>query len=241
MDGDISVQTSYRQTALDWPWIIHAAEGLDEAAAAEFERLEALGCVGANTLIVHGVALSASERQRLISSSAALIWCPSSNMHLFGRTADVTSLIAQHCVALGSDSRLSGAGDLLDELRIAREVSGLDDATLETMVTTDGARLLRQRDRGAIAVGLLADLLVLPPKLPLSRATRSDLRMVMLDGSMRYGDHDYARLLAPASNWTGVRVDGAAKILERSLALQLAGMQVQEPGLDLVERESRRA
>jgi cytosine/adenosine deaminase-related metal-dependent hydrolase len=241
MDGDINVKSSYRQTPLDRPWIIHAAEGLDDAAAAEFERLEALGCIGANTLIVHGVALSASQRQRLMSSSAALIWCPSSNMHLFGHTADVTSLTVRRCVALGSDSRLSGAGDLLDELHIARESSGLDEATLETMVTTDGARLLRQADRGAIAVGSLADLLVLPPKLPLSRATRSDLRMVMLDGSMRYGDPEYGRLLAPPSNWTGVRVDGAAKILERSLALQLAGMQVHEPGLDLVERVSRRA
>ena len=33
-------------------------------------------------------------------------------------------------VALGSDSRLSGARDLLCELRVAHELSGLDEATL---------------------------------------------------------------------------------------------------------------
>ena len=31
-------------------------------------------------------------------------------------------------VALGSDSRLSGARDLLSELRVARELGGLDEA-----------------------------------------------------------------------------------------------------------------
>ena len=61
-----SVVSTTRRAA--WPWIIHAAEGLDDEAAAEFERLDALGCIGANTLIVHGVALDPAQRKRLVAA-----------------------------------------------------------------------------------------------------------------------------------------------------------------------------
>jgi len=39
IDGDDKVRAAYRSTPSDTPWIIHAAEGVDAAAAAEFDRL----------------------------------------------------------------------------------------------------------------------------------------------------------------------------------------------------------
>ncbi len=45
VDGERSVAESYRATPAAWPWIVHAAEGQDQEAADEFERLEALGCL----------------------------------------------------------------------------------------------------------------------------------------------------------------------------------------------------
>lgn len=36
--------------------------------------------------------------------------------------------------ALGSDPRLSGVSDLLGELRVARDVGSLDDASLESLL-----------------------------------------------------------------------------------------------------------
>src|SRR5216683_5953807 len=38
IDGEEKVRNSYRRTPLAWPWIIHAAEGVNEDAADEFER-----------------------------------------------------------------------------------------------------------------------------------------------------------------------------------------------------------
>ncbi len=160
IDGDEQVRDSYQRTPPDWPWIIHAAEGVDEEAAAEFDRLDALGCLGANTLVVHGIALDRHQRLRLEETGAGLIWCPSSNSRLFGRTAQVSELVRRGRVTLGTDSRFSGSRDLLCELRAARETSALEVGTLESLVTRDAAALLRLTDRGALRIGARADLLV---------------------------------------------------------------------------------
>jgi cytosine/adenosine deaminase-related metal-dependent hydrolase len=233
IDGEDQVRSAYRNTPGEWPWIIHAAEGLDEEAANEFERLDALGCLGSNTLIVHGVALDDKQRARLDRAAAGLIWCPSSNLRLFGRTAEVDYLIARGRVALGSDSRLSGARDLLDELRVAGKVGGLEDSVLESLVTANSARLLRLADRGVLQAGARADILILPAGMRLSEATRADVRLVLTDGGVRYGDRDYAQKIAPASHWVEVRVDGAAKILDRGIAGLLSNASAKEDGLEL--------
>jgi cytosine/adenosine deaminase-related metal-dependent hydrolase len=232
IDGDERVRDAYLRTPRDWPWIIHAAEGVDEEAAGEFDRLEGLGCLGANTLIVHGIALDRAQRMRLEDAAAGLIWCPSSNARLFGRTAEVSELVRRGRVALGTDSRFSGSRDLLCELRVARETSALEAGTLESLVTRDAAALLRLADRGALKIGARADLLVLPGGMALSSASRADVRLVVLGGRALYADADYARLVAPPTHWAAVRVDGKPKMLESGLVAALCAATVREPGLE---------
>jgi cytosine/adenosine deaminase-related metal-dependent hydrolase len=241
VDGEESVADSYRRTPRGWPWIIHAAEGVDDDAGQEFGRLEALGCLGGNTLLVHGIALSRAQRMRLKDIGAGLIWCPSSNMALFGKTADVAELAQAGSVALGTDSRLSGARDMLDELRLAAEVSGLDTRTLESLVTGNSARLLRLPDRGVLRAGTRADLLILPAESPLGSARRADVRLVLIGGSVRYGERDIAHGTEPASPWADVRVDGKAKILDNRIAGLLCACGASEPGLEFQDRAWRAA
>jgi cytosine/adenosine deaminase-related metal-dependent hydrolase len=241
VDGERDVVDSHRSTPTEWPWIVHAAEGVDEEAANEFERLDALGCVRSNTLLVHGIALNQSQRQRLMNAAAGLIWCPSSNMHLFGKTAEVHDLIARNHVALGTDSRLSGARDLLEELKLACELAGLDDATLENLVTQASAALLRLGDRGALRPRLRADLLVLPAAARLGNTTRADVRMLMIDGIVRYGDSEYALRAAAKTGWANVLVDGVPKLLEMDIAKRLSHVRVREPGLELSDATWRAA
>jgi len=241
IDGEQKVRAAYRSTPPEWPWIIHAAEGLDQEAADEFERLDALGCIGPRTLIVHGIALDRAQRLRLERARAGLIWCPSSNLRLFGRTADITDLIVAGRVALGTDSRLSGARDLLEELGVAADTGGLDDSTLQSLVTHHSARLLRLSDRGALRVGARADILILPAHMPLARACRTDVRLVMLEGIARYGDKDYAQSTAPISHWVEVRVDGRTKMLDSNLAAILSSASAREEGVELANLTWRAA
>jgi cytosine/adenosine deaminase-related metal-dependent hydrolase len=253
IDGEAAVRSSYQRTPREHPWIIHAAEGLDTEAGREFERLDALGCLRANTLIVHGLALDEGQRLRLQRAGAGLIWCPSSNLRLFGRSAAVGALVAAGRVALGTDSRLSGARDLLEEVRIAADVSGLDAPTLESLVTSVAARLLRLPDRGVLKVGARADLVILPAGMSLPRATRADIRLVMLDGRVRLADEDYARLAAPQANhsglagvssnsqWVRVRIDGRPKVLESATAALLCAATLREAGLEFPSASWRAA
>ncbi|MFL6604183.1 MAG: amidohydrolase family protein [Steroidobacteraceae bacterium] len=241
IDGEEEVRNSYRSTPPNWPWIVHAAEGVDPEAAGEFDRLDALGCVGSNTLVVHGVALEHAQSARLERAGGGLIWCPASNLHLFGRTAQVAELARRGRVVLGTDSRLSGSRDLLCELSTAREVAGMDEMTLESVVTRNAAALLRLPDRGTLNAGARADLLVLPAGMPLSKATRADVRLVVLGGRPLYADPDYAYVLASSAHWAAVRVDGRPKMLEGGLAAALLASGVGETGVDISDLTWRAA
>ncbi len=233
IDGETAVADAYRQTPATWPWIIHAAEGVDEEAATELTRLEALACVAGNTLMVHGVAFDNAARSRLAGAGAALIWCPASNLRLFGHTVDVTTLSELGRVALGTDSRLSGSRDLLEELRRAAQIGGLGERSLEALVTSGAARLLRLPDRGALQSGLRADIVILRRGVRLTQATRTDLRLVMRDGRARYGDLELARDVEPAVSWRNIRVDGCAKTLDPGIAALLEERRAFEQGLEL--------
>jgi len=235
IEGEERVQGAYRSTRKDHPWIIHAAEGVDALAAAEFDWLEALGCIGPNTVIVHGVALDDTQRAKLAASGAGLIWCPASNFCLFGQTAAVAELARFGRVALGSDSRLTGSHDLLDELHVAAEVSGFDEPTLESLVTEASARLLGLTDRGVLRVGARADILVLPAQRLLSSVRRTDLRMVMLGGRMRYGDRDYAAVLMPEDGQAEILVAGCAKTVSPELGSLLGSLGSPETQIELLD------
>jgi cytosine/adenosine deaminase-related metal-dependent hydrolase len=241
LDGEESVSRSYRRGPADCPWIIHAAEGLDDESAHELDRLDALGCLRPNTLIVHGVALDRERRVRLRRAQAGLIWCPASNLRLFGATADVADLVAHGAVALGTDSRLSGSRDLLDELRVAARTSGLSVPALEALVTRDNARILRLGNRGALRRGALADLLVLPRGMSLLEAGRAGVRLVMIGGIARYADKEYAEMTAPMSDWAAIRVDGREKFLNRELAEALSACAAGEEGVLVNARQGRAA
>jgi cytosine/adenosine deaminase-related metal-dependent hydrolase len=241
IDGELRVQRSYQESPKQWPWAIHAAEGVDSEAAQEIDRLDVLGCIGPNTLIVHGVGMTAAQQERLIAAGAGLIWCPSSNRHLFEDTLDVTSLASLHRVALGTDSRMSGERDLLSELAAAQKACQLDDLALESMVTCDAARLLGLNDRGTLEPGALADMLILPAHARLCQATRSDIRLVMLNGQIRLGDMHYVAQLAPSMQWVEIELDSHAKLMDSALSTQLIQLGIHEPGLELCRARWRAA
>ncbi len=237
VDGEAEVARARRRTPRDWPWIIHAAEGTDAEAAGELAKLESLGCLGANTVLVHGVGLGPEDRARLLAASGALIWCPSSNFFTLGATAEVGALAARGRAALGTDSRLTGERDLLAELGRARATSQVDAMTLFQMVTTHAAAVLRLPAAGRLEPGQPADLLVLPaadadPFDNLVASERSSVRLVMVRGRALYGDRSLIpNVLTSAGEASPVVLDGVPKWLRRGLARRLWANRAPEPGL----------
>ena len=157
----------FRATPRNRPFIVHLAEGTDRTARAEFRRFFNLGCLAPHTVLVHGVGLRIRDWKVVVRRGAGLIWCPVSNQFLFGRTAPVGEFLrtlpasVDH-IALGTDSRLTGGWDLLDELRAAVDHAPLEPAQLLAMVTTNPAVLLRLGQLGCLVRGGPADMTVVP-------------------------------------------------------------------------------
>ncbi len=234
------VAAAYRRTPPTWPWIVHAAEGIDAEAATEVETLDAMGCLGGNTVLVHGVAI-AGGADRVLARGAALVWCPSSNQFLFGCTAAVERFAARGRLAIGTDSRLSGEGDLLDEARAARATGQLGAESIVCALTRQAADILRLSRAGRLAPGLPADVAVFrrlasDPWESVVRAKRTDLRLTMRDGVPLVGDAALTPVFRFARvPFATVRVDGHPRLLARWIAGRAARLRVHEPGLEVGE------
>jgi cytosine/adenosine deaminase-related metal-dependent hydrolase len=231
------VRESFIDTPPEWPWMIHLAEGTDAVARAELVELDQLGCLASNSVLVHGVGLDERDMDRIIECGAAVVWCPSSNLALLGRTLDPCRLHAAGRLALGSDSRVSGARDLLEELRVAAAHGGLDSTALLQLVTARAAAVLRLLQHGSLAPGAPADLLIVAdrggvPADSLIGLGRAELRAVVRDGSPRIADPDFAGWFEAAGIETvRVTLDGRPKLLAKALADP--ALLALEPGLEI--------
>ncbi|MDQ0010795.1 cytosine/adenosine deaminase-related metal-dependent hydrolase [Luteibacter jiangsuensis] len=230
------VQASFAATPSSRPWIIHLAEGTDAVAAAELTRLDRLGCLAANSVLVHGVGLGERDIDRVIAVGAAVVWCPGSNRRLLGRSLDPRRLHAEGRLAIGSDSRLSGARDLLEEWREEVRRGELDSRALLALATIDAARVLRLAGRGGLEPGCKGDVVIVADRggdevNSLVGQSRAVLRAVIRDGLPRLADLDFADWFAAAGIETvAVTLDGKAKLLARELAD--ACVLALEPGLE---------
>lgn len=231
---------SFDATPADRPWMIHLAEGTDAIARAELSQLDALGCLASNSVLVHGVGLRERDIDRVIESGAAVVWCPTSNRNLLGRTLDPRRLRAAGRLALGSDSRLSGARDLLGELRSVVDLDGLGAREALSLATTDAARILRLPQRGHLAAGAHADLLIVTDRggdaaRSIAGIERSQIRAVVRDGVPRIADPDFAEWFDAAHVETvPVMLDGKPKLLAKALADP--ALVEMEPGLEFASR-----
>jgi cytosine/adenosine deaminase-related metal-dependent hydrolase len=225
------------------PFVVHAGEGTDAAAAAEIDRLDTAGCLKATTVLVHGVAMTSGVWTRLLERGASLIWCPHSNQTLFGRTIPArafldVSPVARWRLCLGSDSRLTGARDLLDELRAARASANVSADELLTMVTVAAATVLRVTGAGRLVAGAAADVIVVPAVRDsaaesLLDTTRSGLECVAIDGRPvvchpRFAPMFRARRMAQAS----LRIDGVPRLAPQALARRIRNCGIREEGVE---------
>jgi cytosine/adenosine deaminase-related metal-dependent hydrolase len=167
------------------PFAIHLAEGTDAASVREVHELASRGWLTPETLAVHAVGPDAAGIALLRQSGAAIVWCPTSNLFLFGRTAPRELLAPGIDVLLGSDSLLTGAGTLLDELRAARGLKLVSDERLLDAVGRVAARRL-DLPPPSIEIGAVADLVVF--RKPLFEATADDVAVVLAGGKIRVLD-----------------------------------------------------
>jgi cytosine/adenosine deaminase-related metal-dependent hydrolase len=222
--GDVTPDTlaSFRESlAGKGARILHLAEGLPTSPAAHQHFLDLKDPLGdwaiAPTFVgIHATALSRDDLAVVAEHGGSIVWSPFSNLILYGGTTDVASATQLGVnVALGSDWSPTASKNLLNELKVAQILSndrqlGLTDRQLVEMVTVSPAQILGwQGLLGSIEPGKLADLTVVARRTgdPYGRligATESDIRLVIIGGTGRYGTPTLLGKLSPVDEEVAV-------------------------------------
>lgn len=170
-------------------FVIHAGEGTDQMAFSEIQKLDDLGLLNENTVLIHAVALRDNLIETLSQRQTAVVWCPASNYYMFDTTAPVQTLNGKITLALGSDSTLTGSPTLLHEMHFANDTALASPEEIYAMVTDAPARIFKLRSP-RIARGEPADLFIAPRKQAdyfqnLLHSEPGDLSLVLTNGIPR--------------------------------------------------------
>jgi cytosine/adenosine deaminase-related metal-dependent hydrolase len=202
-DFSRDVSKDFYQTPQGAPFFIHLAEGTDAASRGELDSLDRLGLLNSQTVLIHGVALNPGDWERVKLRKACLVWCPSSNLFTLGRTVENSVLQSGISVALGNDSPLTAAGDLLDEIHCASQLQ-LTPEEIYAMVTRSAAQLMGlDQGEGEIVQRGVADLILVKdtgvsPALRLAQLTQNDIELVMLKGRVLLASPQLVSQLPPS-------------------------------------------
>lgn len=232
-NSDAEIVKAYRRTPRNALFFIHLAEGTDETAAGEYRRLRALGAVGANTVLVHGIGMTPDDIADAAPRVHALVTCPTTNRYLLGRTADLDAWQrAGGDIWLGSDSRLTADGDLLDEVTALAQLGDSPVAVLgrfRAERSFGSTRSISANAAGSLIgrgdwIALRAD-----SRPPIRRA---DLALVVRGGVPQIGDSEIMGQF-PALPTVPAILDGKPKAICHALAEQIRRCALQESGLTL--------
>ena len=216
LEMDPNLIHNFDHTPPNLPFVLHAAEGVDAKSAQEIFDLDRMQVLGDRTVLVHGLALNPKAVALLNRRRSALVICPTSNQFLFHCAPSSTLIKSLNTVVLGSDSPLTSAGDLLDEINFACNEIGLTPDSLYEMVTVRSANVLRLRNgEGRLRAGSVADLIAvrdraLTPAETIAQLTFDQVELVVLSGRVQLASSSlYDRL--PDSLKTGLQpisIDG---------------------------------
>src|SRR5580658_481288 len=180
------------------PFSIHIGEGTDPDATREIDELIRWNLFRRALIAIHGVAMT--EKQA--TSFRALVWCPASNYFLLNQTAPIDRLHDKVPILFGTDSTLTASWNAWDQIRMARNLRLISDNQLLATLTTNPAAAWELNDRGTLAPGRIADIVIARPQPGLSgidaffATNPQDLLLVIHEGNIRLFDPS---LLGPIS------------------------------------------
>ncbi|HVU11379.1 MAG TPA: hypothetical protein VHD90_08880, partial [Phototrophicaceae bacterium] len=198
------------------------------------------------TVLIHCVGMTRDDimdaEKDFISG---VIWCPSTNLYLLGKTIDMRLYefdpdINVNAMGIGSDSRLTADGDLLDEIRAAHPLM----ACVDPQMGDDRLRFILfmgnafytgiEELYGYLKLGAPADWIVLPQDKDILDVRRADLALVVRGGVPQIGNPDVMAKF-PQIETVRARLDDTEKSINVTLARQIARCALKEPGLELLE------
>lgn len=211
------------------PFVTHLAEGLDDDSRQSLRLLEKMDALGGHSVLVHCLPFGPKEVEKILEKGASVVWCPTSNLHIFGKTTNIKLFLDMGVnVCLGTDYSPSGSVNLLEELKTAKSIyfglygEELPETTLLKMVTENPRKAFRLGNPDALMPGLSADLLVInddkkDTEIHVSELTWKHIDLVTIDGYPIYGSLEYKSLFLHFGLETEeFSIDGKTKLVAGS-------------------------
>lgn len=224
--GDGVAKEYKRAVKKNYPFITHIEEGYDEESLSGIDYLIKEKALSDHTILIHAIGLSDNDIKEVAKRKAHIVWCPNSNIFMFGRTGDVKKWLSSKInVSLGTDSPMSGGLHILDELQFAKKTykklykENIDDKVLIDFITKNPAVAFRISDKiGTIEKGKLADIVAISgnTKKPFESAVKSSLKDIVLvikEGNPLYGDREYEDIFKQLKvKYMKFKLDGKEKV-----------------------------
>jgi cytosine/adenosine deaminase-related metal-dependent hydrolase len=221
----------FQKTPSDCPFIIHAAEGTDHSAHSELQALAQANALCDRTVLVHGVGIRSIDVPMLRDAKVSIVWCPTSNAFTLRRSLNSSVLNSGIPIALGTDSAMTAAGDLIDEMEAARP--NVSAKRIYEMVTTIPAKIFRlPHGFGRICQDSPADLLAVKDngESPAKTLLAGTPEWVMVNGQTRLSRYEGQTIEVEGRGWCRLGLDVARLTREtmRHLGpdLRLAGKRI---------------
>ena len=154
-------------------------------------------------LLIHAIPLTTPQLEEVYLTNSRIVWSPSSNFQLYGDgvTAPIEEMLEWNITtALGPDWTISGAFDMLQEMRVAKgyglaeDIEALTPERIWRMATIDGAEAVGLEEFiGRIEPGYHADLAIFgrygdDPYRAVLDSRSEDVELVLIDGDAYFGD-----------------------------------------------------
>lgn len=211
------------------PYIIHIGEGTNSGSSEEINELIRWNLFNRKLIGIHGIAMTEEQSKKF----AALIWCPDSNLFLFGKTADITLLKYFTNILFGTDSTLTADWNIFENLRVARNLNLLSDEELFFSVTQIAAQVWGMKDYGRISEGYKADIVISRQNSEniydsFYNTNPRDILLILKKGKIILFDHSLKDALSDEiiqNNFEEIKVNGKVKLTEYHITETLIGLK----------------
>lgn len=195
--GGKSAYEEYLDTKGEMLFVTHLAEGTNESASKSFDLFKNSHLLQANSMLVHGIALTEEQIAECAKAGTSICWCPNSNMFLIGQTLNLKACLKHGVnVVIGTDSTMSGCINLLEEIKFGYSLfPDIDPSEIFKMVTENAQKaLMIPKDKGCL-VSKTENLLLLrkqdsDPYKNLLLSDQFDIKFLMSGGVPLLGDKE---------------------------------------------------
>ena len=182
--------------------------------------------VPGTSIFIHSVAVTDAQLVEMAEANAKIVWSPSSNLVLYGETADIGRILDLGIkTGLSPDWTVSGEDNMLAEMRFAIgyadqvQIAAVNPRKLWEMATSEGADVVGLEGFiGRLEPGQRADIVVFADKGGdpfdvLVESRSKDIALVLIDGQGYYGDEALSAATARHGECDRVDVCGVSKYL----------------------------